>query len=150
MIIREANNDDAASLLSMGELMHNESPRFNKFTFDKEKAANLIQHLIAIDNGIVIVAEHEGNLVGMIGGMVCEQFFSKDLYACDFVVYIDPEHRGTSAIIRMIKLFEERAIKLGAKEISLGISTEIHAERTANLYEKLGYKRSGISTIKRI
>jgi hypothetical protein len=50
----------------------------------------------------------------------------------------------------MIKLFEQRAKDLGAKEISLGISTEIHAERTANLYEKLGYKRSGISTIKRI
>ena len=150
MIIRDATLLDAEALLKMGELMHHESPRFNKFTFDKEKAANLIQHLIAIDNGIIVVAEHEGSLVGMIGGMVCEQFFSKDLYACDFVVFIEPEHRGCSAVIRMIKLFEQRAKDLGAKEISLGISTEIHAERTANLYEKLGYKRSGISTIKRI
>ena len=150
MIIRDATLDDAANLLRMGELMQQESPRFNKFTFDREKSAALINHLISINNGIIVVAEKDGVIVGMLGGMVTEHFFSRDLYACDFVVYIEPEYRGGSTVIRMIKLFEQRAIELGAKEVSLGISTELQSERTASLYEKLGYIRSGISTIKRV
>lgn len=150
MIIRDATLDDAADLLRMGELMQQESPRFNKFTFDREKSATLINHLISINNGIIVVAEKDGAIVGMLGGMVTEHFFSRDLYACDFVVYIEPEYRGGSTVIRMIKLFEQRAIELGAKEVSLGISTELQSERTASLYEKLGYIRSGISTIKRV
>lgn len=150
MIIRDATLNDAPDLLRMGELMHHESPRFNKFTFDLDKTRKLIEFLVTNSNGIVIVAERDGKLIGMLGGMVSEHFFSRDTYACDFVVFIDPEHRGGSTVIRMIKLFEQRAKDLGAKEVSLGISTEVNTERTANLYEKLGYMRSSVGTIKRI
>lgn len=150
MIIREATLHDDQDLLRLGKLMHAESPRFSQFSFDDAKTLALIHNLIQMQRGIVIVAEHNGKIVGMMGGAVIEHFFSKDLFVCDFVVYIDKDHRGGSAVVKMIKKFESKAIDLGAKEVSLGISTELFTERTKALYEKLGYKCSGISTIKRI
>jgi RimJ/RimL family protein N-acetyltransferase len=150
MIIREATLKDVIAMLDMASLMQQESPKFSHNSFDAVKASGLFTTLVVKDNGIAFIAEKDGQPVGMIGGMVVEQFFSHDLYACDFGVYLKPEHRGGSAVIKMIKAFEQRAIELGAKEISLGISTEVHAERTASLYERLGYVRSGISTIKRV
>lgn len=150
MIIRDANLNDSSQLLELGIKMHAESPRFSQFSFDSGKTLNLINNLIMMQMGITVVVVDGEKIVGMMGGMVLEHFFSKDLHACEYVVFMDKEYRFGGAAIKMIREFEKRAIALGAKEISLGISTELFTERTQALYEKLGYKLSGVSTIKRI
>jgi GNAT superfamily N-acetyltransferase len=70
------------------------------------------------------------------------------MQACELAVYVTPEHRGRTGM-RLIKAFEAWAWDRGADEITLGISTEVDPERTAALYARLGYRRSGITTIKR-
>jgi L-amino acid N-acyltransferase YncA len=149
MIIRDANIDDVVILIELGKILHNESDRYRNIKFSEEKAFQVISNLINMDNGIVVVAEDHNGIVGMIGGMVGEHFFSHDLYACEFSVYVHPNKRGAMASVRMIKEFERQAIALGAKEMVLGISTDIDVDRTSKLYGKLGYKQYGVTTIKR-
>lgn len=150
MIIREATLNDVIIILDMAYAMQQESPRFSNNNFDAVKVGELFTNLIIANTGIVFILEKDEQPIGMLGGMVGEQIFSRDLYACDFGVYVKPEYRGSRGAIKMINAFEQRAIELGAKDISLSISTDVHAERTATFYERLGYRRSGISTIKRL
>lgn len=145
--VRLATKDDALQLAQMGALMHAESPRFRHLDFSTTKVMHLIYRLI--DARTVIVAERDGALVAMLGFMVAEHFFGHDKTAMDFVVYIRPEHRSGSILLRLVHAFETGAKALGAVEYVLGVSTGISAELVAKAYEKLGYERSGITLIKR-
>lgn len=144
--VRHATAEDIPALIALGRAMHAESPRFSRLPYSPERTANTINFLIA--HGVVLIAERGGQAVGMMGGMVAPQPFLDSLHGVELAVYVSPEHRGRTGM-RLIKSFEAWAFDRGADEISLGISTEVDAERTAQLYERLGYRRSGITTIKR-
>lgn len=124
--------------------MHAESPRFARFGFDPEKAWALAARVMNEAGFMLIVADRGGELVGMFAGFVAEHFFSSARYASDIVLYVTPEYRGGTTAVRFIHIFERWAAKSGAAECVPGVSTEVHAERTEQLYERLGYKRSGV------
>lgn len=133
----------------MARAMHEESPRYRGMTFSEKKAIAMIDNYASwFSTGGAFVAELDGQRIGMIAGAVTEHFFTEDKFATDFVVYVKPEHRGSSAAVRLIKAFEEWATEQGVKEICLGVSTEVDPERTVCLYERLGYRMSSYSLLK--
>lgn len=140
--VRSGAFDDIPALLALSRAMHAESPRFRGLPFDEVKVLTLLDALVR--SGGVHIAENEGRLVGMVCGFVTEHFFGPVKIASDFALYVTPAHRGASVASRLVKAFETWARSMGADEITLGVSTEVHAERTAQLYERLGYARSGI------
>lgn len=144
--VRYATEADIPALIELGRAMHAESPRFAVHQYSPAKTAATIQFLIA--HGVVLVAEKAGEPVGMMGGMVAPQPFLDSMQGVELAVYVAPAHRGRTGM-RLIRAFEAWAFDRGADEITLGISTEVDIERTAALYERLGYRRSGITTIKR-
>ena len=133
----------------MGKNMHAESPRFQPTNYSTQRVWDLLESLQRSGFGVIVVAEEDGERIGMLLGMVTPHFFGNDLQASELVVYVKPEHRGGTAATRMIRLFEQRAMELGATEIHLGVSTEVNADRTAQLYERMGYARTGHSLMKR-
>jgi len=141
--VRPASTADIPRLIELGEDMQRESPRFSQLGYDHDKVARLVQSLIDSPEGLVLVLDTPDGLVGMLVGFVAEQFFSHSLSAQELVVYVCPEHRGGTAGVRMVKAFEVWAFDKGAQEVSLGVSTEVDAARTAGLYERLGYQPSG-------
>lgn len=147
--IRVAHEADIGRLVQMGRAMQEESPRFSRLGYSASKVWNLFSHLIANDDATVIVAEADGVIVGMLMGYVSEQFFSHVLSASELVVYVTPECRGGRAALRMIQAFEMWAFERGAKEIQLGVSTEVDASRTSAFYERMGYAASGHTLVKR-
>lgn len=147
MEVRRATEDDFVACVLMGQRMAHESPRFSRSAFDSERCLALLHTLTNSDDGLVLVVGDEP--IGMMLGFVSEQFFSADKVAQELVVYVLPEHRGGRDVIRMIKAFEAWAITRGAKEIALGVSTEIATDRTTALYRHLGFVDSGVNLIKR-
>lgn len=147
MAVRVATADDFVACLLMGQRMAHESPRFSHSAFDTDRCLNLLHTLTNSDDGLVLVVGVEP--IGMLLGLVSEQFFSADKVAQELVVYMLPEHRGGSDVVRMIHAYEAWAISRGAKEISLGVSTEVDTERTAGLYRRLGFHDSGVNLTKR-
>jgi GNAT superfamily N-acetyltransferase len=148
--VRAATLEDIPTLVELGYAMQQESPRFAHLTYAPIKVAQSAKHMLTADNGGVFVVEHEDVVIGMLGGYVLEYFFSHDKFASDLVVYVAPQHRGGSAFVRLIVAFEQWAIAQGVSEIVLGVSTEVEAERTASMYERLGYRRVGLTFIKRV
>lgn len=147
--VRLATIDDVPQIVKLGAIMHAESPRFSRFKYVPDKVATIARTMIELPHNIVIVAEQRGvGVIGLFAGFVAEHYFSTDKFASDAAVFIAPAFRGGSAYPRMLKMFEEWAIMKGAVEIAPGISTEVRAERTLELYQKLGYRLSGFMTVK--
>jgi len=144
--IRQGDTDDILSLIDLGRAMHEESPRFKDMDYDEEKLLNLGVNLA--EQGGIFLAEKNGKPVGMVLGMVTEHFFGHDLMATDLAVYVHPDHRGGTLVVRLIKKFEAWAFSMGAKIVSMGVSTEVDAERTSQLYKRLGYRMTGCLAVK--
>lgn len=142
--IRYARPSDIPSLVELGRRMHGESPRFARLAFDPERLAGVAANLIPNKDACVLVGDAGGVIIGLFVGFVLQHFFSTALYATDLALYVRPEDRGGSLAVRFLRRFESWATGLGAAECVPGISTEVEVERTARLYERLGYKRSGL------
>jgi len=138
--------DDVPTLIELGRVMHQESPRFRGMDYDEEKLMQLGANLV--NQGGIFLAEKDGKPLGMILGMVTEHFFGHDLMACDLAVYVHPDHRGGTLAVRLIKKYEAWAFSMGAKVITMGVSTEVEADRTGQLYKRLGYRMTGVLAVK--
>lgn len=141
--IRRAGFHDLDALVKMASAMHAESPRFKALDFDSVKTADFIQGLLYDEKRIVLLAEQDSQITGMMGGFVIAHFFGDDRVACDIGLYVAHEHRGGLTALRLVRAFEAWAVAQGAKDIVLGISTEVKAVSTRNLYLRLGYAQSG-------
>lgn len=135
--IRPATRDDLDMLLMLAQSMHEESPRFSRLRFSQRKMLNLFTVLIESDNGLMIVAEMEGEIVGGFAGIVNEPFFSEDVVANDIGLFLIPYARGSTLAARLVKHYLAWA-KTKTEQIQLGISTGVHMEKTADLYAALG------------
>lgn len=145
-MVRPITDRDRSAVLRLAHALHKESPRYRDIAFSEGKAIAVIVQMIHHGGGFV--AEQQGEIVGMIGGMLTEYYFSMERFAADFALYITPEHRKSFLASRLVRAFERWAFSLGAREVTLGISTEIHPERTVRVYERLGYKLSGYNARK--
>jgi GNAT superfamily N-acetyltransferase len=142
-MIRKATYDDIDVLLDFFKAMHQESPRFSRMQFSDKKMLQILIGLIDSDNGLLLVTEHDGDMVGMFCGMVSEHFFSEELVANDIALYLVPSARGHGLARPLINEYVEWASKR-TKFINIGISTGIHLDRTAQLYESLGFQKCSI------
>jgi GNAT superfamily N-acetyltransferase len=133
----------------MARAMHAESPRYRHRNFSDVKVRGIIEYFISGPTGGAFVVEEDGVLTGMIGGVPVEDFFGTDKYASDLVIYVLPEKRGSSVLLRLVRVFEKWCfVDQGVAEVILGISTGIHAEATVRVYERLGYSLSSYGLIK--
>lgn len=147
--VRRAVGADFPTLIAMGHDMRDESPRFSRLGYSPDRCLELLAGLSVSPQGLVLVVEQDGMIVGMLLGFISKHFFSDDLTASELVVYVVPEARGGNAVVKLLRHFEVWATEQGAADIVLGVSTEVHADRTAQLYQRLGYAPSGHSLVKR-
>lgn len=140
-MIRPANYSDLDAMARLGEIMHQES-RFKVLTYDYDKVVATLRWLIS-EQQFVVVSEQNGEIIGGFVGAAMPHWASPDLVAFDYALFIRPECRGTTVPFRLVREFRRWANERGAKLITAGISTGVHVEKTAALYEAAGFKRIG-------
>lgn len=139
MKLRHPNPLDIEGILRLAKEMHAES-WYSSFDFDETKMRGFVEDLCGDTEFLALVLEHEEDgVVGFLLAADTEHFFGRDRYACDIALYMTPKHRGGIGVMRMIKAYEAWGRIRGVKELHLGISTGIAAERTGKFYERLGY-----------
>lgn len=141
-MIRAATHNDIGALLLLSEQMHTESG-YRRYPFAIEKMATLFSGLIN-GQGCLFVAEAPTGLVGMMAGYCEESWFTTARVAGEYGVYVAPDARGGGHAVGLIAAFRDWALEQGADLIQMGITTGITTERTALLYERLGFRRTGI------
>ncbi|MNO20209.1 hypothetical protein D3C76_99580 [compost metagenome] len=140
-MIRPATHDDIPRLVELGALLHGTSSYSNS-SFNPQKVATLLGNLID-GQGVVFAAVVNGQVVGAFAGGVSEQWFSDDLLAYEYSIFIEPSKRHGVIALKLVLAFQAWAKAKGAKEIHMGITTGISVEGTSRLYRRLGFTYVG-------
>ena len=138
MRIRGATAEDIGQLVEMGARMHAEGA-YSFLPYDAEKVRRLgASFLQNPETHCLLVAEHDGALVGMLGGYVTDYYFCEEKLACDQFFFVDRPWRGSRAAVRLISAFREWAAARGARELCLATSLGGKIEKIGHFYETLG------------
>lgn len=140
-MIRPAKHSDVPRLIELGTLLH-ATTSYSTMSFCPDKSAAFLHELIN-GQGVVFVAEVRGEVVGGMAGAVTDQWFSNDLIAYDYSLFVEPSKRNGVIAVRLIQTFKEWAKLKGAKQIYMGIGTGVSVEGTTRLYESQGLRNIG-------
>ncbi|NMX27106.1 GNAT family N-acetyltransferase [Pseudomonas sp. WS 5406] len=140
-MIRPAKHSDVPRLIELGTLLHS-TTSYSTMSFCPVKSAAFLHELIN-GQGVVFVAEVRGEVVGGMAGGVIDQWFSNDLIAYDYSLFVEPSKRNGVIAVRLIQTFKEWAKLKGAKQIYMGIGTGVSVEGTTRLYESQGLRNIG-------
>ncbi|XMB47398.1 GNAT family N-acetyltransferase [Pseudomonas fluorescens] len=128
-------------MIELGTLLHS-TTSYSTMNFCPVKSAAFLHELIN-GQGVVFVAEVRGEVVGGMAGGVIDQWFSNDLIAYDYSLFVEPSKRNGVIAVRLIQTFKEWAKLKGAKQIYMGIGTGVSVEGTTRLYESQGLRNIG-------
>lgn len=137
-MIRNATEQDIPKLVEMGQALHDETT-YKHVEYSPERVAETCRLMIA--NGFLVVAEKEGEVIGVMMGDVYIPWYTTERMGIDYTLYIMPEHRNGLIAVKLIKRFEQWCIAMGAKQIRPGIGTGDPS--VIRLYKALGYKSVG-------
>lgn len=144
MIIRKGTQEDIEPAIMIGRCYYLEASE-KAMHFEEDKGRELIKRLL--DAGLGIVAEENGQIVGMMGAEIFTYWFSDSLMAHDVMIFVSPEYRGKGIGSSLIRVYIEWALNQGVERenIFIGIDSGIDTEQTEKKYNSLGFVRSGIS-----
>jgi GNAT superfamily N-acetyltransferase len=144
MKLRDATLDDVPALLALGQRMHAESPRFSLIEFDSDRLQMTLEQILAAPGGFLMVGEHDSAIAGVMVALATQHWCSRDIVASEMALFVEPEFRGSMLGARLIRRYVTWARALGARLVTAGISTGVHVEETARLYEAVGMRRFGV------
>jgi GNAT superfamily N-acetyltransferase len=142
MDINEATPKDVAEMVKFGKQFWTQTSYYREgVEYDFEAIRNMTISLI--DNGIVLVARHEGAVVGLMLMMVGHMPFNPStLVATELVYYVDPDYRASGAGQKLLRMAEKIAAKRGVKYISMIHLDSVEPERAEAVYSKMGYSKT--------
>ena len=137
--IRWATPDDLQAVMSMSRAIHSESPWYSQFPFDDAYAER--QYFRRINGGdrFSFIAFYDGVPAGFLLGYFSWHLTAPLVNATEELLYVLPEYRGKRVGVRLLREMERWAKAHGAKFLKIGNSTGITPERTARLYQHVGF-----------
>lgn len=140
-MIREATTNDIAAIIELGKELKSASPYVA--VINPLKARKNLAFFINSKRCLVLVAEHQQEIVGFIVGGISDHWFSDEQMVTDVAFYVRPRYRVYS--VGLVKRLREWGMQFPkVREMTLGISTGLDPnERTGRLYEHLGLTRVG-------
>lgn len=144
-MIRAGTPQDVDVMIDLGRKMHAESPRFSLRKFCPEVVRATLNQLLSIDGGIVLLYERDGHVIGGFLGLIGQDWYSTDLVANDYALFLDPDHRGGIAAARLVKRYIAIAKARGVlpEFIQIGISTGVHVAETEQFFDHIGLRQYG-------
>tara|TARA_R100001594_G_scaffold143333_1_gene191180 strand:- start:2027 stop:2476 length:450 start_codon:yes stop_codon:yes gene_type:complete len=143
-MIRFIQEKDIDDVLNLGKKLHKESPIFNVYKWNEEKARKFIIDIIYDDNQCGILAFDDNlDLSGMILGYIDSFYFSKEISLQEHFIYIEKEKRGTKMVFKLLKEWVEWGKSKNAIDVWLKSTTGINRDKTSKLFNKLGFSEIG-------
>lgn len=147
--VRKAIIADVERIVALGKTLHGQSTYVSK-GFSDEKAKSMVAMMVNSETDQAFVAEEDGKVIGYFLGGVTYEWFSDELIAFDYSVYVVPEKRNGRVAIKLFKAFENWATEKGAEYLHVGLSTGINVEGNSRFYCSLGFKENGVLFEKRL
>jgi RimJ/RimL family protein N-acetyltransferase len=137
--IRQITQDDSDKYLALCKQLDQETKFMmlepDERTIDAEQQKNWIQSLLASENSMIFVAEHEKELVGYLGAFGGE--FRRNRHKVHIVVGILQKFTGKGIGTALFTEAERWARQVGIHRLELTVMT--HNEIGLSLYKKMGF-----------
>lgn len=145
-MIRHATLADVPVCLDMGRAFF-AATGVTEFPFDDESGLATLRHLVESDDGALLVAEHEGELIGMAGALSYPHYMNHAARAAqELFWWVAPEFRGCTAGVRLLQALEVWAKDKGCATLTM-ICLPIDSP-AEGIYARTGYRPVERSYIK--
>jgi GNAT superfamily N-acetyltransferase len=140
MIKTELTRDDALQILELGRQLHKES-RFKDEPFDEDKCWSVLDSTLRYPDKRFIAFDSDYH--GFIIMTMNEEFFNHVKWSADLSLYVAPEHRGSSLVVRLLDAAEQWSKQNGARDMTIFHNTGIETDKAPKLFNKLGFDMKG-------
>jgi len=144
MKIRFGTREDIEVILTLSSELHAES-RFKERSIDQKKTRGVIESMLAnpAQACILLAQSSDGEIVGLLAGVVMEYFFTQGVMAQDRCFYVQPASRGSSAAVKLLMAFRKWAELRKADELCVNMSVAIDVDRFNKLMTHMGFNYCG-------
>lgn len=148
MIVRRAVMEDVDSIVEMSRAFY-ATTSYAGFTPMSDESAGLLAEML-IETGVMLVAEKDGAVVGMVGLIVAPFMFNAAvLTAHEIVWYVRPEEVGKGAGAALLAAIEPACRERGVVAIQM-VHLSTSPPQAAALYERMGYRYTESSYTKEL
>ena len=149
-MIREATIEDLKEIVRLGKSFFDDALYYLDIEYNPIDVWKTLDVLRKDDNGILLVAEVDGKIVGMIAGAISTWYFNIQYkFGQEIFWYMSPAYRGTILGIKLLKELEKQAKSKGCSKWCM--ISEYHmgnSEELDKLYKRCGYINHETSYIK--
>lgn len=147
-MIRRATEADIPVIVAMSRKFY-ATTNYAALTPMSDEAVENIA-LMLIDTGVLLVAEHDGAVVGMVGLMILPFTFNPAVtMAAEVVWWVDPAAQGAGVGSALLDAVEPAAAERGADLVQM-MTLSTSPPQAVALYERAGYRHSETCFTKRI
>lgn len=139
---REARPSDLESILLLCLELHSSTDN-RMFGLSPSKMRASLLSFMGHSDMQFLVAVRGGIVVGIHAGVVYSDWFTEDLRADSFLIYVGLSARGGFVGKSLVKRFERWAFARGSKSVMLGFASGGSTDRMGGLVELLGYSHRG-------
>lgn len=139
-LAQDASDIDA--MITLGRRLLAES-RFRDLPYDETRLRQVGQYGLSHGNPGLLIAERDGQILGMAVVVIGEHFFSSAKTATVQLLYVIPEARGGAAAVKLLKAIRRVAANVHVHDLHLNVTTGIEAAKTDRFLRRLGFQQSG-------
>lgn len=144
--VRPIEDNDAGPVWGLAQQFLNDTRYGAHMTLTQERF--VADFLVFVDShhaqGWVCETE-DGEIEGVVFATAERLQFSEELSSCDNAIFVKQGRRGAALSKRLLKAYVQWAQDLGIKNehIQIGVITGVTTERTAQYFERIGFKCVG-------
>jgi len=148
-LIRAATTSDIPAIAALGEEFHRQAG-WDEIEYSREDCAASLGLFMASDVFLCLVAEHDGQIVGMASGIVSPVYFNTSHLSGEELFWWVSEGASQLTGIRLLDALENAARERGCASWQMKALARLNGERMVKLYERRGYRASEQLFIKRL
>lgn len=138
MEIREARPSDYNTMIQYGYKFF-QLTKYKNVPYDPLSVRQMLE--TTSENGINIVVEDNGVIVGMAGAVIAPAYFNNNyLVGAELFWWVEPEYRDAGVGKLIVDELERRGKEAGVTFWSMMILESVEPEKATAMYKKLGYE----------
>lgn len=139
-MIRPATPDDMSDIVRLAHSFFASASVGHHIDSDTVSIIATAEHLMNAGNSCLLLAEVDGDVIGMAGATVYPFHFNMNYtVGHELLWWVEAEHRGVGAGPKLFQAMEQWAKDKGATYMIMASQPNLDGNRTARFFERNGY-----------
>jgi GNAT superfamily N-acetyltransferase len=147
LIVREATLMDIPQAVDAAARAHAEAVQagsiYARLPFCAQTCGASLSALVGRPDALLLLATLRGQIVGGVAAVMAQHWASSGRYAHELALVVAPEARGRLVGLRLMRELVSWARRQGSPLLVAGASSGIDAERTQQIYRRVGLLPAG-------